>query len=73
MKSNIQKTFFLLFLVLCLIVFTVFKKLEKEMLVSTGEVTNTLTISADVSGMVIDLGDGVTQHGHCYGKTTNAG
>lgn len=41
------------------------------MLVSTGEVTNILTSSAEASGQVIDLGDGVTQHGHCYGKNAN--
>jgi uncharacterized protein (TIGR02145 family) len=47
------------------------KKLEKEMLVTTGEVTNILTNSADASGLVIDLGDGIIQHGHCYGRTPN--
>lgn len=41
------------------------------MSVSTGEVTIILTNSAEASGLVIDLGDGVTQHGHCYGKTPN--
>jgi len=39
------------------------------MLVSTGEVTNILTNSAEASGSVIDPGDGTTQYGHCYGKT----
>jgi hypothetical protein len=43
------------------------------MLVSTGEVTNIQTNTADASGVVVDLGDGAIQHGHCYGKTTNAG
>jgi len=41
------------------------------MLVSTGDVTNILTNSAEVSGLVIDLGEGATQHGHCYGTTPN--
>ena len=27
--------------------------------------------SANVAGMVIDLGAGATQHGHCYGTTAN--
>jgi hypothetical protein len=71
MRNNIPKPFILLSLLLCSIVLTTCKKLEKEMLVSTGEVTNILTNSADASGMVIDLGDGVTQHGHCYGKNAN--
>ena len=42
------------------------------MMVSTGEVTNVLTNSADIAGSVIDLGDGgVSEHGHCYAKTPN--
>lgn len=71
MRNNIPKSFYLLFLMLCLVVFTICKKLEKEMLVSTGEVTNILTNSAEASGSVIDPGDGATQYGHCYGKTPN--
>ena len=46
-------------------------KLEKEMLVTTGEVTNILANSADASGIIIDLGEGATQSGHYYGKTPN--
>jgi hypothetical protein len=46
-------------------------RLKKEMLVSTGEVTNILTNSADASGQVIDLGDGAIQYGHCFAKTPN--
>jgi len=41
------------------------------MMVSTGEVTNIQTNSAEASGMVIDLGEGATQHGHCYGTLPN--
>jgi uncharacterized protein (TIGR02145 family) len=42
------------------------------MMVSTGEVTNILTNSADASGLIIDLGEGATQYGHCYAKTPDA-
>jgi uncharacterized protein (TIGR02145 family) len=71
-KNKILKIFILLLSLFCSIVVTRCKKLEKEMLVTTGEVTNILTNSADVSGMIIDLGkEGVTQHGHCYSKTPN--
>ena len=45
------------------------KELKKEMFVSTGEVTNIQTTSAEASGKVIDLGGGATQYGHCYAKT----
>ena len=41
------------------------------MLVSTGEVTNLLTNSADVSGVVVDMGNGATQYGHCYATSPN--
>ena len=68
MKKNISELFFLL---LVLVVLYNCKKLEKVMSVSTGEVTNILANSAEASGEVIDLGDGVTQHGHCYAKIPN--
>jgi uncharacterized protein (TIGR02145 family) len=42
------------------------------MLVSTDEATNILTNSADLPGMIVDLGNGATQHGHYYGKTDKA-
>jgi uncharacterized protein (TIGR02145 family) len=68
----VNKKLFILILLSASFVLQTCKKLEKEMLVSTGEVTNILTNSADVSGMIIDLGkEGVTQHGHCYSKTPN--
>jgi hypothetical protein len=44
---------------------------EKKMLVATGVASNILITTADVSGEIIDIGEGITQHGHCYGKTTN--
>ncbi len=47
------------------------KKVEKEMLVSTGTVSNILTTTADVSGKILDLGQGATQYGHCYSKTSD--
>jgi uncharacterized protein (TIGR02145 family) len=45
------------------------KKVEKEMLVSTGTTTEILINSAIVSGNILDLGEGASQYGHCYGKT----
>jgi uncharacterized protein (TIGR02145 family) len=71
MRNNIPKPFILLSLLLCSIVLTTCKKLEKEMLVSTGEVTGISVNTADATGTVIDLGDGATQHGHCYGTSPN--
>jgi uncharacterized protein (TIGR02145 family) len=67
----IKKLIILIFLSASFVLQTC-KKLEKEMLVATGDVTNILTNSADVSGQIIDLGKGVVQHGHCYSQTANA-
>lgn len=68
MKSN-KKIIFLL--LTGLIVLNTCKKLVKEMMVSTGDVTSISFNSADALGSIIDLGNGVTGYGHCYGKTPN--
>jgi uncharacterized protein (TIGR02145 family) len=47
------------------------KKVEKLMLVKTGTISNILITTADISGTVLDLGDGATQHGHCYATSPN--
>jgi hypothetical protein len=67
MRNKIIKFSSLAGLLIVLALISTCKKLEKSMLVSTGEVNNVETNSADASGVVIDLGDGATQHGHCYG------
>jgi len=41
------------------------------MSVETGDVSNISTTTADVSGTVIDVGEGATQHGHCYGTSAS--
>jgi len=41
------------------------------MLVTTGEISNLTANSGEVTGMVIDLGAGATQHGHCYSTNPN--
>jgi uncharacterized protein (TIGR02145 family) len=53
------------------------KKVAKEMSVSTGIVTNSTSTTADVTGTIIDLGNGADHYGHCYststGPTINSG
>ena len=71
MKNNSLRLFFWSGLILSLILISTCKELEKSMLVSTDEATNIQTNSADLPGMIVDLGEGATQHGHYYGKTTN--
>jgi len=45
---------------------------ERQMLVKTGTVTNILTTTAYISGDILDLGEGVSQYGHCWSTTPNA-
>ena len=71
MNNNNLKLLSLLIFSICLIVTITCKKLEKLMFVSTGDVTNFSTNTADAPGEVIDIGDGANQHGHYYGKTSN--
>src|SRR4030042_1198560 len=44
---------------------------DKKMAVETGEVSNISVTTASVSGTIIDVGEGATQHGHCYGTSSN--
>jgi len=60
----------ILFLIIVGLAFVPSCKPEKKMLVETGEVSNIMITTVDVSGTIIDVGEGATQHGHCYGTTT---
>jgi hypothetical protein len=42
------------------------------MLVTTGEVSNILTTTADITGDILDLGEGATNYGHCYSTSINS-
>jgi uncharacterized protein (TIGR02145 family) len=44
---------------------------EKQILVRTGVVSNIQYTSVDVSGTILDVGEGITQYGHCYAQTSN--
>ena len=63
MKNNNLIIFYLL---IVLIIQNTCRKQEKEMMVATEGVTNILRNSVNVSGMVVDLGTGALQCGHCY-------
>jgi phosphodiesterase/alkaline phosphatase D-like protein len=68
MKTN---KLILFFLFSGILIFITACKPEKEMLVSTGVVSELLPTSANVSGKILDRGEGVTQHGHCWGTAPN--
>jgi hypothetical protein len=71
MKKTFPKIFLRSCIILSLLVSTTCTKLEKSLLVSTGAVTSFTNTEADAPGTIIDLADGATQHGHCYGTTPN--
>ena len=52
-------------------ILTTCKKVEKVMMVTTGIVSDTTFNSAKISGQIIDIGEGATQHGHYYSTTAN--
>jgi len=56
----IISTILLLFCLTC-------EKPEREAKVETGQVTDIMATSVKVSGEIIDIGEGITEHGHCWG------
>jgi hypothetical protein len=68
MKKNLI-IIYLVSVSICVITLVTCTQPKKEMVVSTGDVTNVLSNSAEVTGTVIDLGEGATRQGHCYAKT----
>ncbi len=71
MNKTSFKILLMFFITLYAIIQTTCKKLEKPMLVATGEITSILYNSAEASGQVIDLGESAIQCGHCYGTSSN--
>jgi hypothetical protein len=67
----IRDRFKILLLLVGFTFLTTCREVKEVMMVSTGDVTSIQTNSAEASGMVIDLGGGATEHGHCYAKTPN--
>jgi uncharacterized protein (TIGR02145 family) len=63
---------FVLFIVMCLLLlFPLCKKLEKITYVLTGIVNKTTHNSTEITGIIVDIGNGALQYGHCFGKTNN--
>jgi hypothetical protein len=68
MKNN---KLILFFLVVGMFLFTGCPKPVKEMMITTGTVSDISLTSANVSGTISDIGEGVIQHGHCWSTTAN--
>lgn len=57
--------------VLCMIIFTTCGKIEREPKVETGQITDIASESARAAGNLIDIGDGISSHFHCWSITSN--
>ncbi|MEE4116788.1 MAG: hypothetical protein V2I37_11500 [Marinilabiliaceae bacterium] len=57
--------------IICMLCLATCTKDERQMLVKTGSLSNILTTSAYASGEILDLGEGVSQHGHCWSTSPN--
>ena len=71
MKSKLIKGLFILFFVTSFLSLNTCKKMEEEMLITTGTVSNIALYSAEATGTVIDIGSGAIQHGHCFEESPN--
>lgn len=68
MKNLTRSAICSLSILLGLLIIISCKKLERVTMVVTGDVTVQIT-SAIASAEIIDIGDGIIQHGHCWGTT----
>jgi uncharacterized protein (TIGR02145 family) len=59
------------FILLLFLILPSCKKIEREPKVETGAVTDITTTSAKATGNIIDLGEGISDHGHCWNITSN--
>ncbi|HBH82197.1 MAG: hypothetical protein A2X05_03425 [Bacteroidetes bacterium GWE2_41_25] len=66
MRNIVRPVFYLVSVLVCLIVIITCIKVEKKLMVATGNVNNVLANSATAEGTVIDIGEGVSDHGHVY-------
>jgi hypothetical protein len=65
-----NKKLIIISLLLAVFTFNTCKELKKEMLVSTDPINTITANTAEATGSVVDLGDGVSQHGHCWSTTS---
>ncbi len=63
--------FHLLISVLCIFIIATCTKIEHVPKVTTGAVSEITNYSAKVIGNIIDTGDGIIQHGHCWSTSPN--
>lgn len=68
MKTNRLFQFLLL---ISLLFLQTCKEIEKQMAVSTLTVSNIELSKADVSGKILDIGEGISSYGHCYATIPN--
>ncbi len=70
-NKAILKTVSLSFILLLFLTLPSCKKIEREAKVETGAISDITTVSARATSNIIDLGEGITDHGHCWSVTSN--
>jgi uncharacterized protein (TIGR02145 family) len=63
-----QKSTIFILLILVLVVFSCKKEIVREAKVNTTSVSEITGTSVVVTGEIVDLGNGVTEHGHCWSE-----
>ncbi len=66
MKSQARRIVYAAITFLCIFLIITCIKVEKKVMVSTGSVSNIEKNSAKAEGTLVDIGEGVTDHGHVY-------
>jgi uncharacterized protein (TIGR02145 family) len=61
----------ILIIFLLFLFYSTCEKPEREPKVETGQVTEIKATSANVSGEIIDLGEGISEYGHCWSTQSN--
>ncbi|MBI5009561.1 MAG: DUF1566 domain-containing protein [Bacteroidia bacterium] len=69
MRRIARPVFYFASLILCFLVLITCIKVEKVVMVSTGSVKNVQANTAIAEGTIVDIGEGVTDHGFVYSTT----
>lgn len=71
MRSLVRPLAYLATCIMCLILLITCIKVEKKVMVSTGSVSNVAKNSATAEGTIVDIGEGITDHGHVYSTSSD--
>lgn len=70
MQYTLRTLLLIISVIFCLAVIITCIKVEKKVMVSTGSITEVQRNSAMAEGTIVDIGDGISDHGHVYGTSS---